>query len=559
MQQVTDPRVRTYIMPRKILWQTGIENPNTLLQPGTGQVVLDQTGGCVLRNEGSGAGLLLDFGQELQGGVQIISSLTSDYRPVRLRVRFGESAGEAMCDIGYKHATNDHAIRDQYCLAPWSGSLEIGTTGFRFVRIDAPDPGTFVELMSVRAVALNRDLKYEGAFRCNDDRLNRIWSTGAHTLHLCMQDYLWDGIKRDRLVWIGDMHPEVRTLTAVFGEQSIVPHSLDFVRDAYPLPQWMNHISAYSMWWLIIQEEWYRYTGRREYVILQRDYLVGLLNLLVEQVDPEGREQLPEKRFLDWPSDGHPAAVHAGLQALLILALQAGSKLADIIEEPRAAALCRATVARLIRHVPDPGTSKPAAALMVLAGLGDPVRLNRDVLAVDAYRNLSTFIGFYVLQARARAGDIQGCLDLIRTYWGAMLDLGATTFWEDFNLDWVPGAGRIDELTPTGLKDIHGDFGAFCYQGFRHSLCHGWASGPTAWLSEHILGVQVVEPGCRVVRIEPHLGDLDWAEGAFPTPFGKLLIRHVKQADGTIDSTIQAPPSIRCLGPGIQSPAHEKG
>ena len=39
---------------------------------------------------------------------------------------------------------------------------------------------------------------------------------------------------------------------------------------------------------------------------------------------------------------------------------------------------------------------------------------------------------------------------------------------------------RIDELVPPGKKDLHGDFGAYCYVGFRHSLCHGWASGPTA-------------------------------------------------------------------------------
>ena len=46
---------------------------------------------------------------------------------------------------------------------------------------------------------------------------------------------------------------------------------------------------------------------------------------------------------------------------------------------------------------------------------------------------------------------------MIRTYWGAMLDVGATTFWEDFNMEWLPGLqGRIDELVPAGKKDIHG-------------------------------------------------------------------------------------------------------
>ena len=149
------------------------------------------------------------------------------------------------------------------------------------------------------------------------------------------------------------------------------------------------------------------------------------------------------------------------------------------------------------------------------------------------------------MRAMALAGNYQGALDVIRTYWGAMLDVGATTFWEDFNMEWLPDAGRIDELVPAGKKDIHGDYGAYCYQGFRHSLCHGWASGPTSWLSEYVLGVQVVEPGCRTVRIIPHLGDLEWVEGTFPTPYGVIEIRHEKGADGKVISHINAPEEIR--------------
>ena len=147
----------------------------------------------------------------------------------------------------------------------------------------------------------------------------------------------------------------------------------------------------------------------------------------------------------------------------------------------------------------------------------------------------------------AAAGNYQGAIDVIRQYWGAMIDLGATTFWEDFNLDWLPGASRIDEPVPAGKKDIHGDYGAYCYKGFRHSLCHGWASGPTSWLSEYVLGVQVVEPGCRVVRITPHLGDLKWVEGTFPTPYGLITIRHEMGVDGEVKSRIDAPSEVKVL------------
>ncbi|MBN1419168.1 MAG: alpha-L-rhamnosidase, partial [Planctomycetes bacterium] len=123
------------------------------------------------------------------------------------------------------------------------------------------------------------------------------------------------------------------------------------------------------------------------------------------------------------------------------------------------------------------------------------------------------------------------------------------TFWEDFNLEWIPNAARIDELEPPGKKDIHGDFGAYCYKGFRHSLCHGWASGPTAWLSRNVLGVRPIEPGCRRVRIAPQLGDLAWAEGTYPTPLGPIRVRHERRPDGTISSKIDAPPGIRVESP----------
>ncbi|MBP7053607.1 MAG: alpha-L-rhamnosidase [Phycisphaerae bacterium] len=549
-----DPRVRRYVMPARVVWHSSdktVEKPEALLVRRSGQVTLDASNPCVLRNGKDGqAGVLLDFGKELHGGVQIMVWHTKDNKPVRLRVRFGESVSEAMAEFGgEKNTTNDHAIRDQSVLVPWLGTAEIGNTGFRFVRIDLEGDDTFAQIKMVRAVFLYRDLPYLGSFRCSDERLNRIWQTGAYTVHLNMQDYLWDGIKRDRLVWIGDMHPETMSVCAVFGASDVVPKSLDLIRDETPLPRWMNGISSYSMWWVLIHHSWYLHTGDKAYLQQQRSYLIGLLNLLVNQVGPDHRETMPPGRFLDWPSSGNDPAIHAGLHSLLVMTLRAGAELCEVIGEPATGGKCVAAIEKLQKHVPDPAGSKQAAALIALAGLDDPSKLNREVMAVDGPRRMSTFYGYYVLQARALAGDYQGAMDCIRQYWGAMLDLGATTFWEDFDLDWTTNAGRIDELVPDGKKDIHGDFGNYCYKGFRHSLCHGWASGPTAWLSEHVLGVKVVEPGCRVVRIEPHLGDLNWVEGTFPTPMGVIKVRHDKNADGTIRSDIQAPAGVKIAEP----------
>ncbi|MBP8261947.1 MAG: hypothetical protein KA118_20025, partial [Verrucomicrobia bacterium] len=57
------------------------------------------------------------------------------------------------------------------------------------------------------------------------------------------------------------------------------------------------------------------------------------------------------------------------------------------------------------------------------------------------------------------------------------------------------------------------------------------------------------EPGARAIRVAPHLGDLEWAEGAWPTPFGPVKVRHEKRADGTVESRIDAPPQVRVIRP----------
>lgn len=544
------PLTTYYIAPTRIVWQSaaGVAHADALLQNHLGQAVLvEPRPPCRLTaTTNAPAGVLLDFGREITGYVELFTPMMKDQAKLRhVRVRFGESASEAMAELGgKKNAQNDHALRDQPVALPWLGKKMVGPSGFRFVRLDNTDPSLPVELSQVRAVLQLRDVPYVGAFRCNDERLNRIWQVGAYTVHLNLQEYLWDGIKRDRLVWVGDLHPEVSTVHAVFGFNDAVPRSLDLTRDLTPVTDWMNGISSYSMWWVLIHEDLWRHQGDRAYLEAQRPYLTALLKRLAELIGPDGKERIAGMRFLDWPSSANPQGVTAGLQALLVMTLESGARLMTELGDTETAKLCTAAAGRGRKVVPDTNQSKAGAALLALAGMKNPKEVADTVLKVGGPRDISTFYGFYVLQALAKSGDAETALEFIRAYWGAMLDFGATTFWEDFNLEWTNNAARIDELVPTGKKDLHGDFGAYCYEGFRHSLCHGWASGPTAWLSQEVLGVKILEPGCRRVRIAPQLGNLQWAEGAYPTPHGPIRVRHERQPDGKVTSTVEAPPGV---------------
>ncbi|MCM1137490.1 MAG: alpha-L-rhamnosidase [Duncaniella sp.] len=556
---VRDKLVRDYLTPQRIIWtetDSIIYDAEALLVEGDGQATLAKARLCKIENK-TRSSIILDFGRELHGGIQIFTG-TGSQISTRLRVRFGESVGETCSETvenssgEHGFSTNDHSQRDILTSVSRYGFKEIGNTGFRFVRIDVLEPSARISLKEIRAVARYRDLHYVGSFHCSDPRLDSIWKTAAYTVHLNMQEFLWDGIKRDRCIWLGDMHPEVQTIMAVFDDREVVENSLDKAVEQYPLPSWLNGMSSYSLWYLIIQHDWYMRHGNLGFLTRHKDYITGLVHQITERIDAYGNEEMNPgmagnmTRFLDWPSTPNRQGVEAGYRALMSWALSSAENLCGYLNEPTVAKEAQRARQRLDSNHHNPNGLLQAGALMAKAGTIQPDEASSMILSKKAY-GLTTFYGYYMLEALTMTGNYQEGLDIIRSYWGAMLDLGATTFWEDFNMEWLNNAGRIDEMTPPGKIDIHGAYGDYCYNGYRHSLCHGWSSGPCPWLTQHILGVKIMEPGCQKVSISPNLCDLDFAEGTFPTPYGPIFIRHKRNSDGTIESDIKLPKGVELV------------
>ena len=548
-----DVRSREFIFPRKVVWTQGnVQHEEAVLHEKALQSSLVFEDNCILETtEDSKASILLDFGVEIHGGIRAVACAANPKTGVQVRVRFGESVSECMSEIGGEsNSTNDHARRDMLVDIGFMSMNQIGESGFRFVRLDLESVGK-LSFSSICGVLVYKDVEYKGSFSCNDELINRIWDVGAYTVHLNMQEFIWDGVKRDRLVWIGDMHPETTTIQAVFGEDDAVEKSLDLIRSQTPLPNWMNGMATYTMWYVLIVHDWFRYNGKVEFLTKQRDYLAGVMDLLSQYINENGQDIVawgePEGRFVDWPSCGKEKISDAGVQAIHILAVESLKNIFRVLGEEDRVQKCEEDLVRLRSYEVDFEDAKQAAALTVLAGLKDAKETNEKLLKVGGAKGMSTFMGYYILSARAMAGDYQGCLDTLKEYWGGMLELGATTFWEDFDIAWMENAGRIDEMPEEGKVDVHATYGGFCYKGYRHSFCHGWAAGVTPWLSENVLGVKILEPGCKKVKVEPHLGDLEWAKGTYPTPHGIIKISHVKQADGTIASTIEAPEGVEIV------------
>ncbi len=420
-----------------------------------------------------GGYLVLDFGQQMCGSIRI---LTFQAENATVHIRFGESLTECCADIGgEQNATNDHALRDLEVTLPKYSDMTFANTGFRFVRLDVSGS---VELKSV--VAVNHILKKPSVYQYggNDPLIAEIFNVAKRTVDLCVANgYVWDGVKRDRLVWIGDIHPQMLALTTLYGKSAQVERSLDFVKDQTPLPGWMNRYPMYSMWWIIILADYYKLTGATAFTKRQLDYLQALVCQLDQYVLEDGSLNYP-RYFVDWPTRHQPDELH-GARAINVMAVRKAIEL--LSEFGRDTAVAEALLAKLMKIEIVPSHSKQVTGLKFFAS--ELNEADKARLVQGGAAGMSTFMSYYILKAVA-SFDKPAAIRMMKEYYGAMLSKGATTFWEDFSMEWAENSCRIDEFPKAGERDIHGDFGAFCYRGFRHSLCHGWSAGVIRFIQE---------------------------------------------------------------------------
>lgn len=546
-----DDRVRDYLFPVKIKAVGGdVSDPIGLTEEKVLQIATVEP--SLTRANGKGY-VVLDFGKEYYGGIRILTKGTfkcgKGNVPYPLRVRFGESVTECSAEIGEKNAGNDHAVRDMTVILGSHSDMEFGNTGFRFVRLDFAEDYA-IEIKSVVAVFVHRELPRKGYFVSDDARLNEIYDVAARTCDLCMQTMLWDGIKRDKLVWMGDMHPEMTTITCLYGYDKCVDDALEFVVKQYRLPEYINNKPSYSLWFVIVLCDWYMQNGDKRLIEKHIDYVSDLFDNLDGLVDENGEMHL-KGYFFDWPS--HPnsnsnegGSVNSvnGVKALFLIALDKAVAMYETLG--KSADKLVALKNRLKRgRLPEPD-NKQAVAFKALGENSFGEELAKRLIDGGS-KGFSTFMTYFLLGAIAESGKTDDAVRIAKEYYGAMLDKGATAFWEDFNIEWVNGTGRIDEFPSADEDDIHGDRGDYCYKGFRHSLCHGWSSGVVGFLTKYVLGVTVLSAGCKEVRIKPFLPcGINKVEGAYPTPYGIIKIK-AERVDGKVVSKIDAPSEVEIV------------
>jgi len=121
---------------------------------------------------------------------------------------------------------------------------------------------------------------------------------------------------------------------------------------------------------------------------------------------------------------------------------------------------------------------------------------------------IGTFPGSMEVMGHAAAGRADLAVELIKRQWGYMLNhenSTQSTFWEGYQAD-----------------------GQYAFQGIYMSHAHGWAAGPAAALSFHILGLRpdsTWEPAeTSKYIVTPQFGGLTYCEGSLHFGHGRVHV-----------------------------------
>jgi len=538
--------------------------------------------------------LIVDFGVNTAGFLRIGLLSSSG---ARVRIAFSESleflgrSGDAI--YGMELMAFPHIRRLPGGPCEWEDTRIRG--GFRYAAISLERTG-HVEIDFVDCAYTGYPGgpdSYRGYFLCGDDLLNRIWYAGVYTNQLSTFDPRlgdafrfknlppaaeWvtvDGAKRDRLVWTGDLYLEMWIHLVSDYELGAITDSLDslaagqhrggYIPACNPVLWWRLAglgFDDYTAWWVLTLALYYQYTGDNAYVASRFEVVRKALDHVESTLNRRGLYDMAI-----WKHNWCYSVLRRGevsyVNAVYVWCFREAAGLAAALGEHEreehyrsVAGEIRGSMAEflwdddrgvLIESSKDPDHVPLDANTIGIVGGAvdreeDRLRILRYILdemwspwgsvTVDRpytrvtypYHNQRVWAWMVIFETMSRfmVGDEARAFDCVRRTWRHYLDRDPnSTFWE-----WVGTDG--------GPENAYA------------SLCHGVSGGISAVMTAKILGMEPTEPGFRAYRVRPQPGDLDWAEGAVPTPQGPLYVSFKRDAaSGAVRLDLRSPPETR--------------
>ena len=466
--------------------------------------------------------MLVDFGKETFGFIKLHGLKGKG----KLSVYYGESKEEA---LSTEHCETLDRL-DVDSLAATEQTMQL-SKAFRFVNVQY-DAG--VSLDAVSMLYEYADVPERGIFTCNDEEINRIYDVSKYTFELNTREFFIDGIKRDRWIWSGDAYQSYLMNYYLYFDNETVKRTTYALRGKDPVTGHINTIMDYTFFWFLGIYDYYLYTGDKHFIAQNYDRMKTLMDYVLARRNKDGLMEWMSGDwiFIDWAAGLSKKGEVSFEQLLFARSLETMALCASIADDKDAALQYNELAVDMRKKLFDIYWNEEKQALAHsrvdckqtenltryanMFGIffnyfteAQEQQVKKSVLLNDNIQKITTpYMRFYELEALCAMGEQDYVLKEMKDYWGGMLKLGATSFWEEYD----PSKQGAEHYAMYGRE-------------FGKSLCHAWGASPVYLLGKYYLGVKPTSAGYATYVVAPSLGGLQWMEGKVPTPDGDIALR----------------------------------
>lgn len=384
------------------------------------------------------------------------------------------------------------------------------------------------------------------AFRTSDELLNRIWELCRYSIKATTFAGVYVDGDRERISYEADAYLNQLSHYACDPDTRMIRDTFDRLMKQPTWPtEWAAHMIfiAHADWMQTGDAAWLaaRYEALKSKLYLDRARADGLV--------VSNAKQIKHDDIVDWPvteRDGYVfTPVNTVVNAFHIRALAEMAELAAALgkdadakdyaaRERTARAAFQAKLFDAERGVYRDGegtdhASQHANLFPLAFGIVPPEHRARLVEWVGK-RGMacSVYAAQYLMEALFENGGAAQALALMTApndrSWKHMVESGTTITWEAWDQRYKP----------------------------NQDWNHAWGAAPANLLPRYVLGVRPLKPGWSRAAIQPHPGDLKFAEGKTPTPRGPVSIRWERGDAFKLTLALPAGMSAR-----VQLPARE--
>lgn len=474
------------------------------------------------------------------------------------------------------------ALTDTFVLKKGENRLRtFGRRAFRFMKLAFMATPVPVRVAEADIEFVHYPYREDGSFVCSDELMNRIWEVGKYTAVVNSQDHFEDCPHREAALWVADAVIMARVSYQTFGDRDLVRKCLlqsgriqtddgaipgtGPEGNPFTLPDFCAH-------WTFGVKEYFDYSGDRTFLAELWPVLIKLADWFERQEGEDGLFADANRDgwwcFIDWSDDIERKDKVTAISCYYYKFLLTFAELARRMEEPERADRLEAKAARLRETIRArlrvPGSSLFADCLSeeglsasitaqtnfvaIWCGIMEPEEaeqfIDRHYLAGKLPPIRGAFFYHIVLDVLFSKAYRNAAMANIRSFWGSMLDRGATTWWETFD----PSLPECTVPSP-----YMGHTPTYMQEAIPVSFSHGWGASPTYLLTRDVLGVDASKLGQGVVEFRPSAaGGLSWAKGTIPVPGGVIEASWSEKEAGEFGFEARFPANLGWTGAGLK-------